>query len=176
MWIQSGATLVHVQPDSYLAKFDVTNCGTITGNTGTLNHEWYCTTDIQNQYLSGSGTFNLNNLTVNNTFSPSPALRLLKDVNESGVLTLTSGITYTTTTNILALSSTATSTSGSASSFVSGPMSKDGTADFIFPVGKGSSWRRVSVTGLSATSTFRAEYFNTGYINTASLTAPLYGC
>lgn len=170
MWIQTGAT-VNLSSFNLSFRYDITNCGTMTGSTGTVTAN--STTQAQSEYFSGSGTFNLNHLTINNTFAASPAVRLMKDVNVSGTLTLTSGITYTTTTNILALSNTAASTSGSAASFVSGPMSKDGATDFIYPVGKGTLWRRLATNGISAASTFRVEYFNTAYTSTTPVTAPL---
>ncbi|HEY6161589.1 MAG TPA: LamG-like jellyroll fold domain-containing protein, partial [Bacteroidia bacterium] len=170
MWVQSSAT-VNLSSNTLSYRYDITNCGTVTGSTGTVNAN--STTHTQMEYFSGSGTFNLNHLTVNNTFAPSPGLTLMKDVNVSGTLTLTSGIVYTTTTNILALSSTASSTSGSSTSYVSGPMSKDGNTNFIFPVGKGGNWRRCAVTNITASTTFRAEYFNSGYTSLSPVNAPL---
>lgn len=171
IFIKTGATL-SLSNRNLSVLSDVTNCGTITGNTGRV----ICNggvSDFQNQYFSGSGTFNLNNLTVNNTFATSPMLVLNKDVNVSGALVLTSGIVSTTTTNILALASGATSTSGSANSFVSGPMSKAGSANFVFPLGKGSKWRRAAVTNISASTTFRGEYFSSAFSNTSSVNSPL---
>src|SRR5690606_24650001 len=79
----------------------------------------------------------------------------------------------TTASNILALGNGATSSSGSASSFVSGPMSKSGNADFIFPVGKGTKWRRCGVSSITAASTFTAEYFTNPYASTTPVNAPL---
>lgn len=171
LWLYSGTTL-SLSNRTLSVAYDITNCGTITGNTGMVN----CNsgiTNAQNQYFSGSGTYNLNNLTVNNVFSPNPKLVLNKDVNVSGALLLNSGIVSTTTTNILALGSGATSSSGSAASFVSGPMSKVGSADFVFPVGKGTKWRRAAVTNISASTTFRAEYFNNAFTNSTTVNAPL---
>jgi hypothetical protein len=171
LWIRSGATL-SLSSNAMSIRFDVTNCGTLNGGTGLLTMN-STSSHIQNQSISGGGTYNLNNFTVNNTFTTSPSVTLNRNVSVSGALTLTSGIVYTTATNLLALSSTATSNSGSAASFVSGPMSKTGTTDFIFPVGKGTRWRRCSVTSLSASATFVAEYFNTPYSNIVSVNAPL---
>jgi hypothetical protein len=171
IFIRTGAVL-SLGANNLSVQSDISNCGTITGNTGmvTLNST---SAFSQNQNLSGSGTYNLNNLTVNNTFATSPSVTLNKDVNVSGGLTLTSGIVYTSATNILALATGATSTSGSASSFVSGPISKVGSTDFVFPTGKGTSWRRTSVTNITASSTFRAEYFNTPYTSTSPVNSPL---
>lgn len=169
VWILSGATL-SLGSSSLLFRNDITNCGTINGSAGTLTANG---TAQQNQSLSGSGTFNLFNLTVNNTFSPGPSLVLNKNIDVSGTLTLTSGIVYTTTTNILALGNTATTSGGSSTSFISGPITKSGSVNFTFPVGKGNKWRRASVTGLSASATFKAEYFDVPYSNVTAVNSPL---
>lgn len=171
IWIRTGATL-SLSSNTLSVRFDITNCGTITGNTGAV----VCNSNAtfaQNQYFSGTGTYNLNDLTVNNTYTTLPTLILNKDVNVAGALTLTSGIVYTTTTNILAMGTAATSSSGSASSFVSGPVSKVGTADFVFPVGKGTRWRRAALTNITASTTYRVEYFNTPYSSLTPVNAPL---
>lgn len=170
IWIRPSAT-VSLSTNRLSVRFDVTNCGTLSSAAG--GHLRMNSNAIQNQNLSGTGTYNLADLTINNTFATSPAVILGKDVNVSGALTLTSGITYTTATNILALGTAATSTSGSATSFVSGPMSKAGTADFVFPVGKGTRWRRAAVSNVSASTTFRVEYFNTPYSSLTPVNAPL---
>ncbi|MBL7933879.1 MAG: T9SS type A sorting domain-containing protein, partial [Bacteroidia bacterium] len=125
------------------------------------------------QYLSGTGTYSLNDLTINNTHTLSQSIVLNAPLYLTNDLTLTSGIVSTTSTNILALETNATSTSGSASSYISGPMSKAGTAAFTFPVGKGGRWRRIGISAPSSSSTFRAEYFNTAYTNTSSVNAPI---
>ena len=171
IFVRTGATL-SLSNRQLAVRSDITNCGTINGGTGEVLFN-STSSFAQNQNMSGSGTYNLTNLTVNNTFATSPSLTLSKDVNVSGLLTLTSGIVYTSSTNILALGTTATSTSGSASSFISGPISKVGTANFVFPTGKGTKWRRASVTNISASSTFRAEYFNAAYANTTPVNSPL---
>lgn len=169
-WIKTGATL-NMNTRRLSARFDITNCGTVSGGT-TGELRMNSTTHIQNQYISGGGTYNLHEFTVDNTFATSPAIILLKDISVKGLMTLTSGVVYTTMTNILNVTSTGTSTSGSAASFVSGPMTKDGTANFVFPVGK-SRWRRAAISNLSATATFRVEYFNTPYSSTVPVAAPL---
>jgi hypothetical protein len=52
-------------------------------------------------------------------------------------------------------------------------MSKAGTANFVFPVGKGQEWRRIRVSSISASTTFRAEYFTNPYSSTTPVTSPL---
>lgn len=172
LWVRSGATL-SLGNNSLSVRYDITNCGTLSNNSGTV----VCnatSTNIATQYFSGSGTFNLKSLTVNNTHTASPNLTLSKNVTVNGTLTLASGTVYTSATNILALSNTAVSTSGSSTSFVSGPMSKTGNTDFVFPVGKGANrWRRCAVTGITASDTYTAEYFYSAYTSTTPITSPL---
>lgn len=171
LYIKSGVTF-SLSTFSLSIRSDVTNCGTFSDATGTLVLN-STASFIQNQNFSGTGTYSLNDVVINNTFSTNPSVTLNKDVNVAGDLTLTSGIVYTSATNILSLGNNATSTSGSASSFISGPVSKSGTANFVFPVGKGSSWRRAAIAGVSSSSVFRAEYFNTAYTSTTPVNAPL---
>jgi hypothetical protein len=171
LWIQNGATLnLGANSRTLGIAFDVLNCGVITGSLGVMRLN---TTTIQTQHISGTGTYSLCDLIVNNQFVVNPSTQLNQSVTVGGVLTLTSGIVGTSTTNILALNTNATSTSGSSQSFVSGPMSKTGTADFVFPVGKGQEWRRIRVSSISASTTFRAEYFTNPYSSTTPVTAPL---
>jgi hypothetical protein len=171
MFIRTNATL-SLGANTLSAYTDITNCGVIAGNTGmvTLNST---TAHVQMQNLSGSGTFSLNHLTINNTFTTSPAALLNRSVAVNGTLTLSSGIVYTSATNILAIGIGAASTSGSANSFVSGPISKTGATNFVFPTGKGTSWRRIGLSGISASATFRGEYFNSAYTSTTPVTSPL---
>jgi hypothetical protein len=42
-------------------------------------------------------------------------------------------------------------------------MAKTGTTAFTFPVGKGGQWARIGIGIPTASETFTAEYFNTGY-------------
>ncbi|MDI1355855.1 MAG: DUF2341 domain-containing protein [bacterium] len=171
IFIRTGAVL-SLGANNLSVLSDISNCGTITGGTGmvTLNSG---AANFQEQNLSGSGTYNLNNLTVNNVFATTPIVVLNKDVNVAGALVLTSGIVYTSATNILALGTGATSTSGSSSSFVSGPLSKAGSTDFVFPIGNGTKWRRAKVSNLTASATFRGEYFSSVYSNTTSINLPI---
>lgn len=171
LFIRTGATL-SLSTFTLSIRSDITSCGTVTGNTGAVNLNGGAA-NTQTQHISGTGTYNLNNLTVNNTFATNPAIVLNKDVNVAGALALTSGIVYTSATNILALGTLATTSSGSSSSFISGPMTKVGTANFVFPIGKGTRWRRASVTNLSASATFKAEYFNAAFTSTSPVNSPL---
>lgn len=65
--------------------------------------------------------------------------------------------------NLLVMDATATATGASDASFVSGAVQKYGTADFTFPVGKGTKYRRAGLNTIigSATDAFTCEYFAT---------------
>ena len=77
-------------------------------------------TDYSNVTISGGGTKTLNGVST-----------------ISGILTLTSGLVTTTSSNMLNLSSTATCPGGgNATSFINGPMQKTGNSNFTFPVGQ----------------------------------------
>ncbi|RLD61136.1 MAG: hypothetical protein DRJ01_08470, partial [Bacteroidetes bacterium] len=58
-------------------------------------------------------------------------------------------------------------------SYVDGPVKKIGNQDFVFPIGTGSVFARLGISGLSGSSTFTAEYFDKAYSNTTSLEAGL---
>jgi len=171
IFIRTGATL-NMSNRRLSVRSDISNCGTINGGTGEVRLNG-SNAFVQNQNLSGSGVYNFNDLTINNTFATNPSVILGKDVSITGALALTSGIVYSSSTNILSLSTGATSSSGSATSFVSGPISKTGNTDFIFPTGKGTRWRRASVTNITASSTFVGEYFNTAFTSTTPVNSPL---
>jgi hypothetical protein len=104
-------------------------------------------------------------------------LTLNRKVIVDNELRLDNGIITTSGANPIEIRHNATSTSGSASSFVSGPMSKIGNlpASFVFPIGKSTTWARlgINISGSSTTDVFTAEYFNSGAPNAASLSAEL---
>lgn len=174
LWIKTSNTLSINNNQNLSILYDIVNCGVLTGSGANSLVQLNSTSAaIATQYLSGAGTYNLRDLTINNTHTSSPSVVLNSPVSITDDLTLTSGVVSTSTTNILALGTGATSTSGSATSYVSGPMSKDGNTAFVFPVGKGGRWRRLGISAPSASSTFRAEYLNTAYTNTSSVNSPI---
>lgn len=88
----------------------------------------------------------------------------------SGPLVLEDGVVYSTDDQMLQLQNGATATAGSPASHVDGPLRKVGNDDFVFPVGKDGSWRRIGISGIDDQDTeFTAEYMATGYSNTSSL-------
>lgn len=171
LWIHNNATFNNgTNTQTLSVAYDILNCGIYIGNQGHLRLN---TNTIQVQHISGDGTYVFDNLIIDNQFFIDPTTRLNKDVQVSGSLSLLSGIVGTDATNILTLGTNAISTSGSQQSFIHGPMAKQGTAAFVFPVGKGQEWRRLRISGITSNTTFRAEYFNTAFTNSTPVTAPL---
>lgn len=73
-------------------------------------------------------------------------------------LTLTTGRIMTGANTVTMQAGSAT-TGASDASFVHGPVVKVGLTDFIFPIGKGNALRTASLTGISGSGAFQAEYF-----------------
>ena len=147
------------------AKSSVVNNGTHSGSGKIILN------GSSNQSLSGSGN-EWGNFQLNN----SGGATCSNNVASSGTVDLTSGVLTTSASAKLSLGSTASYTGGNASSYVNGPMSKTTTSnvEFIFPLGKGGTFRQLSVKpSTTATTVFTAEYFNSAFSNTTSLQAPL---
>ncbi len=121
---------------------------------------------------SFTGTDALYNLEMNNI----SGLILNSPLELNGDLRLNDGVITTTSANKLSMlngNAVVTPTGGSATSYISGPISKRifGGNDFEFPTGKSTRYGKTVVLGVSD-GTWEAEYFNTGYSSSA-VTAPL---
>jgi hypothetical protein len=114
-------------------------------------------TGTTNQTIGGSKKSAFYNLTINNTSAAGITLERPESV--TGILTLTNGLFYTTSTNLLTLNSGSSIGAVSDSSFVLGPIAKVGNSNFTFPVGKGSKYRPIGISTLTGSETFTAEYF-----------------
>jgi hypothetical protein len=148
--IESGAEL---NQNSYAINLagDWNNSGTFTQGTQTVTLN-----GSSAQTIGGSTATTFYNLTANNS---SGGITLNKTVNVSNTLTLTSGIINTSSSNLLIFGSSATAFSGgSNSSYIDGPVRKDGSGDFIFPTGDGGKYARIGIASLSASDNFTAEY------------------
>ncbi|MGZ8510747.1 MAG: beta strand repeat-containing protein, partial [Chitinophagaceae bacterium] len=74
-------------------------------------------------------------------------------------LNLTKGLLTTTLTNLATIVATGTASPATSMSFVNGPLAKEGTTAFTFPVGKlGAGFRNIGITTPSGSATFRAEF------------------
>lgn len=112
-----------------------------------------------NQTISGDIGVNpvFGNMTINKTAN---RVTLFVPVSISNNLTLTARNINTTSTYLLTILDNATVTGASHSSFVSGPVRKEGDDAFTFPIGKSSVYRPIGITAPSTTgSQFTANFF-----------------
>jgi hypothetical protein len=127
-----------------------------------------------------TGTSSFNNLEINNPAGLT--VNTNKSIEVGGKLILTNGIIHTSSTSTLSITNTAinsvTPLGGSASSYVSGPMTKKVIQgdNFLFPIGKNTSYgNKLNISATSIGPLFwTSEYFdeNTSYTN---ITPPLQG-
>jgi hypothetical protein len=152
-----------------------TRVDTTWRNFSTTNNIWDFQSGCTLEY-SGNTPQRINGITQcsNFTVSGGSIKTLGNNFRVDGILTLTNGLLTTNSANLLTLSSTATCPGGgSFSSFVNGPMRKEGSAAFRFPVGKqavnrtnlsgtgnvmNGGYRPISISGMTANSNFLAEY------------------
>jgi len=111
-----------------------------------------------NQTISGAGTLNVYDLVMNKSAN---GVTLNRAVTVDNNATFTSGVMYSTATNLLIFADNATATGASSSSFVSGPVRKMAEDAFTFPIGKNTDYQPLGVSA-SAISTFWTENFGTG--------------
>ena len=129
---------------------DWLNSGTFTQGTQTVTLD-----GTSAQSIGGSTTTSFYNLTVNN----SAGITLNHTTNLSHTLTLTSGLVNTSSSNLLIIGSSATAVSGANSArYIDGPVRKDGSSDFVFPVGDAGKYARIGISNLSGSDNFTAEY------------------
>jgi hypothetical protein len=90
--------------------------------------------------------------------------------------TFTSGICYTSNTNVLNFMTTGQWKGGSSASYVDGPAEKDhnSTTEWRYPIGKQQRFNTGAVQlQAAASNTYRMEYFNWRFWNTTSMQSPL---
>jgi len=148
---------------------------TTTYISGNLNISTTVNFGTNNIHLTGYSVQNLsstidpitfNTLTVNNSYSNIPQIILAGGTNVliKGHLELTSGVIRTTSSSIITIDNLATSSGGNNTSYVSGPMKRTGSTNFIFPVGDKTFWRRLAITP-GGPSTFTAQYYRQPPVN-----------
>ncbi|MEZ4807777.1 MAG: hypothetical protein R2815_09975 [Flavobacteriales bacterium] len=95
-----------------------------------------------------------NDLTLNAPIGIRAALILNYSVTPGGRI-------FSSTTNLLSMEAAATVSGATDLSHVDGPVRKFGTANFTYPIGKGSIYRPAQLTAVAGASTdaFVAEYF-----------------
>ncbi|MBN8674014.1 MAG: T9SS type A sorting domain-containing protein [Chitinophagales bacterium] len=128
-------------------KGSISSGGDIVPSTGTVRY-------------NGNGDQTVKEETYNNiVFSDGGTKTLAGPVTVGGLATFTAGEVITTSTNLLSFTGTATVSGASDASFVSGPVSKTGSANFTFPVGKtGSGYHPIGLANISAPDNFTTEY------------------
>ena len=112
------------------------------------------------QVIGGSAasalTFGTNSsATINNL----AGVTLQRPITLQNGFTLTSGTLTTDATNLLTLGADATVSGGSTTSYINGPLARATPAgiasatDYVFPIGKGTAYRPLTLTIMSQTST-----------------------
>lgn len=110
------------------------------------------------QSINGTQAYRVNNLTTNN----STGITLNNNLNVVGIHTFTAGrIASSATPNYLVYEAGSSYTGSTDAAHVTGWVKKFGNTNFIFPVGNASYLRTISVSTLSATSEFNAQYAGT---------------
>jgi hypothetical protein len=116
-------------------------------------------TEAQTALGSGSDTLVLGSLEMKN----GAGVVLNGPLKVTGTLTMTNGVLYTSATAPLVLSSAAVLGTSSSTSYVSGPMQKQGRAAFTFPLGKNGVYAPIGIASSNNFSKYTAEYFNSPY-------------
>lgn len=121
------------------------------------------------QTLDGAQPFNTFNLVTGN----SAGILLNTDLTVSGAHNFTSGVINTSATpNYLIYETTASYTGSGDGHHVNGWVKKNGTTDFIFPVGNGTVQRTININNLSASSVFAVKY-GSATPNTTQMQSPI---
>lgn len=159
----SGDLIVIDQTNTNLHEFRVGgNFNVSTGSVFTTN----AVDDEINVVMNGGGAqsiggtiaaINLYHLTIDKSAGE---VSLTGDVNVNGLLTLTNGLVNTSSTNLLTIGTAGFVAGTSDLSFIDGPIAKNGTSGFVFPVGdEASGYHPIATTGFSLpVSLFQAEY------------------
>ncbi len=133
----------------------VNNCNIENNGTMYSSSEDFILTGDSPKILKGTSEININNLSVDNT----EGYELQQTIKISGVLTFTEGV-ITTSSAFVDFLAGSSYTGADDNSFVNGAVKKTGNTDFVFPVGKDTVIRPISISSLSGTETFTAEYYN----------------
>lgn len=147
----------------------------MNGKTVTLHGDWktaavgridsklstlvLCGTSRQQIDMSTSSQ-SLNNVIINNTSIGETQIGLKGIVNIDGVLTLQNGVIQSSSNDKIKINSTASIAQKNKESYVIGPMVKEGSSNFVFPIGTSSVIGKIEIKQLGGTnSVFEAEYY-----------------
>jgi hypothetical protein len=115
-----------------------------------------------NQSVSGAGTLNVYDMTLNKTGN---SVTLNRAMTVDNLSTFTVGIINTTSVNLLTFNTNATVAGANNSSFVNGPCRYVGIAAFTFPVGKNADYQALAYSGNPGGGAFWTETFDNGCVN-----------
>ncbi|MBK9318623.1 MAG: hypothetical protein IPM91_07205 [Bacteroidetes bacterium] len=137
-------------------KGDLTiNSSKVTFNNG--NGILQCTGG-NTQEFGGNAPFVVGKLWMNKSTS---TLILQRAVTIDSLLTLTSGIVYADSTNLLTLKAGGATSGASDLSFIDGPMKKIGNTAFVFPIGNSGFHSPIKIgNSSSATNAFYARNYH----------------
>lgn len=121
------------------------------------------------QSVNGSAMMKTYNLVTNNT----AGITLNNDLSISGTHTFTAGLVHSSSTpNYLVYEAGAGHTGSTDNRHMTGWVKKNGSDDFIFPVGDNSYLRDAAISSLSASSVFNCHYYTPSQ-NNYNLASPL---
>lgn len=146
---------------TYVNDASVTIKGNISNSQASMSSGAGSTfiTGSSAQSLSGTQTFVVNNVTINNTSAGTSNFTYSNNMTVVGTATFTDGIVATNNYKLSFLNG-ATYTGASNASHVNGWVEKTGNAAFTFPVGDGTLLRTASIAAPSAaTDVFIGKYF-----------------
>jgi len=164
--IEAGATLNHSTTSVQHISGDLTHNGVYQSNLFEINFN-----GSASQQLNGATNAVFHHVTLEHTGT---GVQINVPSTMNGNLVLNSGIMFTSAANPFVLTANATSTGGNPASFVNGPMTKIGSANFVFPLGKNGRWARLGKSNSSLNSdVYVAEYFDQSFTSISPVNSPL---
>jgi predicted aminopeptidase len=155
--IESGASLSITGANTLNIYRNFTNNGSFIANTSTVNF----VSCIQQGKLNGAGTTTFYDIRLNTDVSVEIQSGTFQIANSA---TWNSGIVYQNAGFVFLDGST--STLASNESHVEGPVSKVGSTAFEFPIGSNDIWAPLTITGLSGSDIYTAQYVNEMFSDT----------
>ncbi|MCI5054635.1 MAG: T9SS type A sorting domain-containing protein, partial [Flavobacteriales bacterium] len=149
--IQNGAVL-RIGGGKLHIYGDITNNGTIIHSSDSV-----IIMGDDNATVSGTSTTTFLNLYIEKT-DGDDTLKLNTGIGIDNEMKFTTGIVSTTSANYVTFNSASSCDGGNADSYISGPVRKIGSADFVFPTGHLGKWARIGISDLVSSNTFEAEY------------------
>ncbi|HLP13415.1 MAG TPA: T9SS type A sorting domain-containing protein [Flavobacteriales bacterium] len=154
----SGSAVLTPATNSITIGGNWSNYGTGGFNEATSTVIW---NGSNAQSLTTTGGEDFYRMTMNN--SSATGLTPNNPLSVSNLLTMTDGLLYTTSVNLLTLNVNASTSGASNASFVTGPVRYLGHNAMVFPVGKNSDYQPLGISaGAAAGGPFWTENFNNG--------------